>query len=278
MEGNLEKNITKLIHEGIRVIGVDSFRDLIRLFEEIFTKRLVGLLKVPGTASIRIAKASHDFAQGVDIRRTLLTRKCRDKDRCQVVDRNSIDAYQREGIHTFETRDACGGDDLHGPVIREAGIEESQLDIRCDFLIMNLIQEDWAICAKVWIRIRKCGSQEVGIYDVEVVDNGSLNGFKAGIHKGWRPNNLDRDVFISGAFEENTHCRFADERVTGDSVDNIAACGVRTEYALNDGIIGFFEGAAGLVFVIKGDDVACTTGCKVFSERASFGTRVAFGP
>jgi hypothetical protein len=143
---------------------------------------------------------------------------------------------------------------------------------------MHLIQENWAICAKVWIRIGKCGSQEVGIYDMEVVDDGSLDGFKAGIHKGWRPNNLDRDVFIRGAFEEDADGRFADEGVTGDSVDNITACGVRTEHALNDCIIGFFEGAAGLVFVIKGDDVACTTGCKVFSERPSFGTRVAFSP
>ena len=113
---------------------------------------------------------------------------------------------------------------------------------------------------------------------MEVVDNGSLDGFKAGIHKRWRPNNLDRDVFISGAFEEDADGCFADERVPRNGVDDIAACGVRTEHPLNDGIVGFFEGAAGLVFVIKGDDVARTTGCKVFSERASFDTRVAFGP
>jgi hypothetical protein len=89
---------------------------------------------------------------------------------------------------------------------------------------------------------------------------------------------LNRDIFIRGAFEEDTDCRFTDEGVTGDSVDNITAGGVRTKHTLNDGIIGFFEGAPCFVLIIERDNVSCTPGCKVFSEGADFSTRVAFCP
>ena len=114
----------------------------------------MGLLKIPGAAGFRIPEAGHDFAQSVDVRRALLTRECRDKDRCQVVDRNTVDADEWDGINALEVRNTCGRDDLNGPVIREASIEEGQLDIRCDFLVMDLVQEDRAIGAEVGIRIR----------------------------------------------------------------------------------------------------------------------------
>jgi hypothetical protein len=88
-----------------------------------------------------------------------------------------------------------------------------------------------------------------------VVDDGSLNSFKAGIHKRWRSNNLDVDVFDGSLLEQDADCGFAYERVARDSIDNVAACGMRTEHSLNDGIVGFFEGAAGFIFVIERDDI-----------------------
>jgi hypothetical protein len=43
--------------------------------------------------------------------------------------------------------------------------------------------------------------------------------------------------------------------VARDGIDNVAACGMRTEHSLNDGIVGLFEGAAGFIFVIERDDI-----------------------
>jgi hypothetical protein len=103
----------------------------------------------------------------------------------------------------------------------------------------------------------------VGIHDVKMVDNGCLDGFEACIHKGWRPNNLDSDIIEFGSLEEDADGGFADEWVARDGINDVAACGVRTKHSLNDGIVGFFEGAAGFIFVIERDDVSRPPGCKV---------------
>jgi hypothetical protein len=142
---------------------------------------------------------------------------------------------------------------------------------------MDLVQEDWAIGAEVGIRIRKGRAEEVGIHDMEVVDDGSLNSFKAGIHKRWRSNNLDVDVFDGSLLEQDADCGFAYERVARDSIDNVAACGMRTEHSLNDGIVGFFEGAAGFIFIIERDDICRASGCEMFSEGSCFGAGMPLG-
>jgi len=103
----------------------------------------------------------------------------------------------------------------------------------------------------------------VGIHDVKMVDDGCLDGFEAGIYKGWRPHNLDSHIFEFGSLKEDADGGFADERVTRDGINDVAACGMRTKHSLNDGIVRFFEGAAGFIFVIEGDDVSRPPGCEV---------------
>ena len=68
---------------------------------------------------------------------------------------------------------------------------------------------------------------------MDVVDDGCLNSFKAGIHKRWRSDNLDVDVFDGSLLEQDADGGFAYERVARDSIDDIAACGVRTEHSLD---------------------------------------------
>ena len=112
---------------------------------------------------------------------------------------------------------------------------------------------------------------------MDVVDDGGLNGFKAGIHKRWRSDNLDVDVFDGSLLEQDADGGFAYERVARDSIDDIAACGVRTEHSLDDGIIGFFEGTAGFIFVIEGDDIRRASGCEMFSQGSCFGAGMPLG-
>jgi hypothetical protein len=95
----------------------------------------------------------------------------------------------------------------------------------------------------------------MGIHDMDVVDDGRLNSFKAGIHKRWRSDNLDVNVFDGSLLEQDADGGFAYERVARDSIDDVAACGMCTEHSLNDGIVRFFEGAAGFIFVIERDDI-----------------------
>ena len=106
---------------------------------------------------------------------------------------------------------------------------------------------------------------------MDVVDDGGLNSFKAGIHKRWRSDNLDVDVFDGSLLEQDTDGGFADEGVSRYSIDDIAACGMRTEHSLNDGIVGFFEGAAGFIFIIERDDICRASGCEMFSQWSCFG-------
>jgi hypothetical protein len=112
---------------------------------------------------------------------------------------------------------------------------------------------------------------------MEMIDNRCQDSFKAGIHKRWRPNNLDVDVFDGSSFEQDADCGFAYERVARDSVDDVATGGVRTEDALYDGIVGFFEGASGFIFIIEGDDICRTSGCEMFSEGSCFGAGMPLG-
>jgi hypothetical protein len=105
---------------------------------------------------------------------------------------------------------------------------------------------------------------------MEVIDNRCEDSFKAGIHKRWRSDNLDVNVFDRSSFEQDADCGFAYERVSGDSVDDVATGGVRTEHALYDGIVGFFEGASAFIFVIEGDDICGASGCEMFSEGSCF--------
>jgi hypothetical protein len=142
---------------------------------------------------------------------------------------------------------------------------------------MDLVQEDRAIGAEVRIRIRKRRAQKVGIHNMEMVDNRCQDSFKTGIHKRWRSDNLDVDVFDGSSFEQDAHGGFAYERVAGDSVDDVATGGVRTEHSLNDGIVGFFEGAAGFIFIIERDDICRSSGCEMFSEGSCFGAGMPLG-
>ena len=105
---------------------------------------------------------------------------------------------------------------------------------------------------------------------MEMIDNRCQDSFKAGIHKRWRSNNLDGDVFDGSSFEQDAHGGFTDERVSGDSVDDVATGGVRTEHALYDGIVGFFEGASTFIFVIERDDICRASGCEMFSKGSCF--------
>jgi hypothetical protein len=112
---------------------------------------------------------------------------------------------------------------------------------------------------------------------MEVIDNRCEDSFKAGIHKRWRSDNLDVNVFDRSSFEQDADCGFAYERVSGDSVDDVATGGVRTEHALYDGIVGFFEGASAFIFVIEGDDICRASGCEMFSEGSCFGAGMPLG-
>jgi hypothetical protein len=117
----------------------------------------------------------------------------------------------------------------------------------------------------------------VGIHDVKMVDDGCLDGFEAGIHKRWRPNNLDSHIFEFGSLEEDADGGFAYEWVAGDGINDVAACGMRTKHSLNDGIVRFFEGAAGFIFVIERDDICRASGCEMFSEGSCFGAGMPLG-
>jgi hypothetical protein len=112
---------------------------------------------------------------------------------------------------------------------------------------------------------------------MDVVDDGRLNSFKTGIDKRWRSDNLDVDVFDGSLLEQYANGGFAYERVAGDSIDDIAACGMRTEHSLNDGIVGFFEGAAGFIFIIERDDIRRASGCEMFSQGSCFGAGMPLG-
>jgi hypothetical protein len=113
---------------------------------------------------------------------------------------------------------------------------------------------------------------------MKMVDNGCLYGFEAGIHKRWRPNNLDSHIFEFGSLEEDADGGFADEWMARDGINDVAARGVRTKHSLNDGIVRFFEGAAGFIFVIEGNDVSRPPGCKVYGQRSGFNARMALCP
>jgi hypothetical protein len=111
-----------------------------------------------------------------------------------------------------------------------------------------------------------------------VVDNGCLDGFQTGIHEGWSPDNLYSYIFDFGPFEEDANRGFAYEGVAGNGINNVTARGMRTKNPLDDGIVRFFEGAAGFIFVIQGDNVCCPARCKVQGQRSSFDARVPLSP
>jgi hypothetical protein len=58
--------------------------------------------------------------------------------------------------------------------------------------------------------------------------------------------------------------------VTGNGIDDVAACGVCAKNPLDDGIVGLFKGAARFIFVIEGDDIRRALNCEVVSKGSCF--------
>src|SRR5437870_5147269 len=89
VEDHLQEHVSKLLDQMVHVSGFDRLDGLVALFNQIALERLVILLAIPGASALAPQPGHHPY-QILEALLPSIVGKGRNKDSCEMVDRNPI--------------------------------------------------------------------------------------------------------------------------------------------------------------------------------------------